>query len=166
MANVHSHSFRNRNMYQPTLPAYFFLCFQKNKFKYEHVGTCLFHKTPFFILFGPVLGHYWGYVRPNIPLRSSQNCNVYWPTLLAKYSSLNSMNMKGRVRTIKPHFSSFLGLFWGVSMARYTFSFLPKSKYVSVYITSLLFSHEYTKKFKHEYVESCFCHKIPFSLPI
>ena len=51
-------------------------------------------------------------------------------------------------------------------MAWYTFSILPKSKYVSVYITSFLFSHEYTKKFKHEYVESCFCHKIPFSLPI
>ena len=88
-----------------------FLCFQKNKFKYEHVGTCLFHKTPFLILFGPVLGHYWGYVRPNIPLRSSQNCNVYWPTLLAKYSSLISMNMKGRVRTCFCHKTPFFIIF-------------------------------------------------------
>ena len=108
---MHSHSFRNRDMYQPMLPAYYFSMFSKNKFKYKHVGTCLFHKTPFLILFGPVLGHYWGYVRPNIPLRSSQNCNVYWPTLLAKYSSLISMTMKGRVRTCFCHKTPFFIIF-------------------------------------------------------
>ena len=27
-------------------------------FKYDHEGTCFWHKTPFLILLGPVLGHY------------------------------------------------------------------------------------------------------------
>ena len=84
-----------------------FPCFQKTNLSMN----ILFHNTPFFILYGPVLGHYWGYTRPNIPLRSSQNCNVYWPILLAKYSSLISMNMKGRVRTCFCHKTPFFIIF-------------------------------------------------------
>ena len=75
------------------------------------------------------------------------------------------MNMKRHVGTCFCHKIPFFIIFGpvlGGSMARYTFSFLPKSKYVSVYITSLLFSHEYTKKFKYEYVGSCFAIKSHF----